>query len=80
MKRCADYYIHRGEWVQPFCGGWCWEKEMCDGSTTGILIYKALSDAKNAINKHLDGTHKAEPRVIGTAGWSNETKEWYKET
>lgn len=41
-------------------GGWV----VVDGYDYNI--YKALSDARNAISKRHDGTHKAEPRVIGT--------------
>lgn len=79
MKKVSDYYIFRGEWIQPFGGGWVIEREMCCGETTGIPIYKSLIDAKNRINKTLDGTHTSEPRIIGTAGWSEPINDWFLE-
>lgn len=76
MKKIVDYYIYLGEWILPFESGWFLESESCSGKVSGIPIYKALSDAKNAIRKRLDGTHTAEPRIIGTACW-NETSQQY---
>lgn len=63
-------YVHRGEWINywPELGGWMMENN--------LLVYKTLADAKNAVNKHLDGTHKAEPRVIGEADYDPKTKTW----
>jgi len=72
----VDCYIYRGEWILPFESGWFLESESCSGKVGGIPIYRALSDAKNAIRKRLDGTQTAEPRIIGTAGW-NETSQQY---
>ena len=76
MKKIVDCYIYRGEWILPFESGWFLESESCSGKVGGIPIYRALSDAKNAIRKRLDGTQTAEPRIIGTAGW-NETSQQY---
>jgi len=70
MKR--TYYFHRGEMIERFGPGWCVSLEMCSGEDTGIPIYKTLRDARNAINKHLDSTHTAEPQIIGTAGFDIE--------
>lgn len=63
------YYFFRGEVIESFGKGWCWAEEMCRGKTSGIPVYKTIEDTKNAIRKWLDGTHKAEPRIIQTAGF-----------
>ena len=66
MKR---YYFFRGEIIERFGNGWCWSEEMCRGKSTGIPVYKAVEDARNAIRAYIDGTQKAEPRIIQTAGF-----------
>ena len=62
----TGYYIHRGNWIEPFGGGWMWMEQTLMGHERDP-IYKALVDAKNAIDKSTDGTHKVEPRIIGYA-------------
>ena len=78
MRKVGSFYWHRGDMAERFGPGWFWVEEACRGMTTGIPIYKALVDVKNAIDKHMDGTNKAEPRIVGTAGWSKE-RGWYVE-
>jgi len=63
------YYFYRGEAIERFGNGWCWSEEMCRGKCTGIPVYRTIEDVKNAIRKYIDGTHRAEPRVIQTAGF-----------
>ncbi len=79
VKKIVDYYVYRGEWILPFASGWFLESESCSGKVSGIPIYKALSDAKNAIRKRLDGPHTAAPRIIGTAGWSETSQQYFIE-
>lgn len=71
-------YFYRGEVIEPFGKGWTWSAEMCRGADTGP-IYRTVEDAKNAIRKYLDGTHKAEPRIIGTWRWDIEKRFWWEE-
>lgn len=73
-----QYYFYRGEMIERFGRGWCRTYEMCGGNNTGIPIYKTIEDAKNAIRRHLDSTHKAEPRIIQTAAYDHDRK-WYVE-
>lgn len=73
-----SYYFYRGEMIERFGGGWCWSEEMCRGKETGIPIYKTIEDVRNAIRKYNDGTHRSEPRVIGTVGFEI-GKGFYKE-
>lgn len=54
------WYEHRGMMICKNYGGWVIVNGCCCYS-----IFKALSDAKNYIDKHYDSSHKAEPRVIG---------------
>ena len=68
----AMFYFYRGETIERFGKGWMWMEESCRGESTGIPIYKTIEDAKNAIRKFLDGTHRAEPRIIQTAGFEIE--------
>lgn len=53
------WYEHRGIMICKNYGGWVIVHGCC------YSIFKALSDAKNYIDKCYDGSHKAEPRVIG---------------
>ena len=75
----SGYYFYRGEMIERFGNGWCWSEEMCRGNATGIPVYKTIEDARNAIRKTLDGTHKAEPRIIQTAGYDMTSRNWYIE-
>ena len=68
MRKVLGYYFYRGETIEKFGNGWMWVEEACRGHNT-VPIYKALKDARNAINKYLDSTNDAEPRVIQTAGF-----------
>lgn len=68
-------YFYRGEMIERFGCGWAWSEEMCRGNVIGP-IYRTVEDAKNAIRKHLDGTQKAEPRVIGKWRWNTEAHNW----
>lgn len=70
------YFFYRGEMVSKFANGWVWVDEMTWGLNTGP-IYKTQEDARNAIRKHLDSTHKAEPRVVGTWRWDMEKRDWF---
>ena len=79
MRKIADYYVFRGEWIERIGPGWALDREMCNGDITGIPIYKALSDAQNAIRKRLDGTHTAEPRIVATAGFDVDKREYFVE-
>ena len=56
-------YFYRGYTITQMFGGWWFEND--------LRIYKTVRDAKNAIKKHLDGTHDAEPRIIGEAEYEN---------
>jgi hypothetical protein len=72
-------YFYRGQMIERFGCGWAWSEEMCRGNVIGP-IYRTVEDAKNAIRKHLDGTQKAEPRVIGKWRWNPEAHNWEVET
>lgn len=52
-------YFYRGHTITDMLGGWWFDGD--------IRIYKTIRDAKNAIKKRIDGTHDAEPRIIGEA-------------
>ena len=53
------WYLYRGyHTIVRNYGGWV----VCGD----FQLYKTLADAKNAIDKKEDGTHKAEPRVMRT--------------
>lgn len=79
MRKNGTFYTYRGEWIEPIGPGWALECEMCCGKVSGIPIYKSLSDAKNAVRKHLDGTQTAEPRIVATAGFDLEKGEFFIE-
>ena len=68
-------YFYRGEMIERFGDGWVWSEEMTWGFDTGP-IYRTIEDAKNAIRKALDGTHKAEPRIIGKWRWYMDKRTW----
>ena len=58
MRKIADgIYIYRGIWILRGKDGW-WTD---DGS---LLIFKALSDCREHINKRMDSTNTREPRVV----------------
>ena len=57
--RIGNWLAYRGIEICKNYGGWV----IVNGYNYNI--YKTLEDAKNAVRKHLDGTHKAEPRIIG---------------
>ena len=67
-------YFYRGDMIERFGRGWVLSQEQVTKETGPI--YRTVADAKNAINKYLDGTHKAEPRVIGKWRWNKEAHEW----
>lgn len=58
-------YSHRGIWINYWkeLGGWMLDND--------LRVYKTLADARNAVNKRLDGTHSTEPRVLGEAEYNN---------
>lgn len=76
--RTFGLYFYRGQTIESFAGGWCWAEETCRGGIESA-VYRTIEDAKNAIRKALDGTHKAEPRTIGKAVWSEEECTWHFE-
>lgn len=53
-----DFYEHRAKTINRNYGGWVIEGDWS--------VYKTLQDARNAIDKRHDGSHKAEPRIIRT--------------
>lgn len=59
MKNFNGLYFYRGYTITRMLGGWWYDGD--------LNIYKTIQDAKNAINKHIDGTHTAEPRILGEA-------------
>ena len=69
------YYFYRGEIIERFGRGWCWGEEMVRGSDS-CPVYKTIEDAKNAIRKYTDSTHKAEPRIVQTAKWDSAERCW----
>jgi len=79
MHKVGTFYVYRGEWIVRNGPGWSLECEMCSGSVSGIPIYRTLQDAKNAIRKRLDGTQAADPRIVATAGFDGEAKEYFVE-
>ena len=70
------YIFYRGETIERLEKGYVWMEETCKGNISSP-IYKTIEDAKNAIRKHLDGTHTAEPRVIGEYIWQYDKRTWY---
>jgi hypothetical protein len=64
MRKIGNYYDHRNETFYKLKdGGWT-----CDNSA---FIYKTSTDCINLINKLHDGSHKAEPKIIGYIDFSN---------
>lgn len=58
MKKLTDgIYIHRGRWIVKDEQGICVENH--------LEIFQTWNDAREFINKILDGTNKNEPRIIG---------------
>lgn len=58
MKRLTDgIYIHKGKWIVKDEQGICVEGH--------LEIFKTWNDAREFINKFIDGTNKIEPRIIG---------------
>lgn len=57
--RIGNMYIYKGVDICKNYGGWV----VVNGYDYNI--YKTLEDARNAVRKRHDGTHKAEPRIIG---------------
>lgn len=78
MHRCGKFYWYRGETIERFGNGWIWMEESCRGYDT-IPIYKALKDARNAISAYMDSTNDDWPRVIGTAVWVKDKREWVEQ-
>lgn len=56
MKKVCNMYFHRNLIIMKEFGGWTVEGD--------LNLYKTLMDAKNAIDKRHDSSHKAEPRII----------------
>ena len=57
MQKIANgIYTHRGVWILKNKDGWTVDN--C------LHIFKALTDAKEYINKTMDGTNKKEPRIV----------------
>ncbi|WP_298029388.1 hypothetical protein [uncultured Dysosmobacter sp.] len=79
MQKIGAFYVYRGEWICPFPPGWVLDREQCSGRTSGIPIYKSLSDAQNAIRKSLDGSNASTPRIVATCGWDEVKKDWFLE-
>lgn len=77
-KQTRRYYFYRNEMIERFGSGWCWVDEMCRGGNSAP-VYKTIEDARNAIRKGLDWTHKAEPRVIQTVVWDMDKMDWFLE-
>ena len=75
MIKCP-YIFYRGETIERLEKGYVWSEETCKGNIKSP-IYKTIEDAKNAIRKELDSTHKAEPRVIGEYIWKPDEHTWY---
>ena len=69
-RRGHSFYFYRGYMIERFGRGWTWTEEMTWGLTHGP-IYRTIEDAKNAIRMYLDGTHTAEPRIIGEWIWDS---------
>lgn len=64
MRKIADgIWKHRNQFIMKDKDGiWIdWEIKSFD-------LYASLEDAKQAINKYLDGTNTREPRVVGKLG------------
>ncbi len=61
MKNFKGLYFYRGRTITRMLGGWWFDGD--------IRIYKTIKDAKNAINKLIDGTHNAEPKILGEASY-----------
>lgn len=58
MKKLTDgIYTHRGYWIIKDNQGICVENH--------LEIFKTWNDAREFINKMLDGSNKSEPRIIG---------------
>lgn len=70
------YIFYRGETIERLENGYVWVEETCRGNVSSP-VYKTIEDAKNAIRKYLDGTHKAEPRIIGEYIWKADEHTWY---
>lgn len=57
-KLTNGVYLHRGYWIVKDEQGICIENH--------LEIFKAWNDAREFINKLIDGTNKTESRIIGT--------------
>jgi len=64
-KLCDNIYTHRGYWIIKDKQGICVENH--------LEIFKAWNDAREFINKIIDGTNKSEPRIVGT--WKEQAVE-----
>ena len=62
MKKICNWYFHRDYTICRNYGGWV---VVGTYSSSCYDIFKTLADAKNYIDKHHDGSNKAEPRIIG---------------
>ncbi len=58
MRKISDgIYVHRNHWITKDEQGICIEGH--------LEIFPTWNDAREFINKWLDGTNKKEPRIIG---------------
>ncbi len=58
MRKISDgIYVHRNLWITKDEQGICVEGH--------LEIFPTWNDAREFINKWLDGTNKKEPRIIG---------------
>ena len=70
MKKLVDgVYIHRRHLITKDEQGICVEDN--------LEIFPTWNDAREYVNKIMDGTHKKEPRIIGM--WSMDNCPRYKE-
>ena len=59
-KICENIWLHRSELIiKDEQGIWI------DWKIRSFDLYKTIEDAKQAINKYLDGTNTKEPRIVG---------------
>ncbi len=63
MKKLADgIWVHRRYWIFKDEQG----IYVDFGTSKSLNLYKTLEDAKQAINKVMDGTNTRELRIVGT--------------
>ena len=65
MRKIGKAYIYRDHTICPNYGGWVVIHESKMPFQYEKKIYKTLKDAQNAYKKIHDGSHTAEPNIIG---------------